>query len=128
MADEIINPQRVRKEMDEMIEMITHPAFVAAMKRMKDTPVGERQALGKKTLTVAALTASGVRMPAGMRVTTRYFERGKPEVIEVSPDGKVRATKTPLFPLGIPDGGTVSWGGCACGGGLTFCGGAGGGT
>jgi hypothetical protein len=127
MANELIDPRRVRKEMDEMIEMITHPAFVAAMKKMKETPVSERQALGKRTLTVAALTAGGVRMPAGMRVTTRYFERGIPEVIEVSPDGKVKATKTPLFPIGA-DGGTVSWGGCACGGGLSFCGGAGGST
>jgi hypothetical protein len=50
MPNELIDPAEVRKEMDVMIEMITHPAFVDAMKNMKATPVSKRRELGKKTL------------------------------------------------------------------------------
>ena len=126
MANDLIDPKKVKKEMEVMIDMITHPAFVAAMKAMKETPVAGRTELGKKSLTVKSLSAKGVKIPEGMRVTTRYFEPGKPTIMEMTPDGKLIGTKLPKFPIGDP--GPLSWGGCACGGGLTFCGGAGGST
>jgi hypothetical protein len=131
MPNELIDATKVRKEMECMIDMITHPAFVAAMKLMKETPISGRQELGKKTLTVKALKAQGVKLPEGMRVTTRYFEQGRPDVLEVDPDGEAHVTKSPLFMTGSPNKlqpGAVAWGGCACGGGLSFCGGAGGST
>ena len=126
MPEKLINPDKVRKEMDAMIEMITHPEFVASMKQMKETPLSKRKEFGAKNLTVEALKLKGVEMPVGMRVTTRYFEPNRPEIIEITPDGKIVRTRNPKFPTG--PGGTVAWGGCACGGGLSFCGGAGGGT
>jgi len=127
MANELINPVKVKKEMDAMIEMITHPAFVDAMKTMKQTPNSKRLALGKEVLSVQSLKSKGVKMPEGMRVTTRYFEPGTPEVLELRPDGKIKNIKVPSSPLGdfILKPGRLSWGGCACGGGLSFCGGAG---
>ncbi len=126
---DMINESKVKSEMGAMVEMLSHPAFVAAMKNMKATPIKKRRAVGKKTLTVKALKAKGVPIPAGMRLTTRYFEPGRPGVVEIDPTGHPRITKNPRFPQsGIDGPGTVSWGGCACGGGLSFCGGAGGST
>ncbi len=125
MPDPMIDRKKVKKEMDALIEMITHPAFVAAMKEMKETPVAARRKLAKDVLAVDALRNAGVTMPRGMRVTTRYFEPGKTEAIQVSPDGRLSTIKLPKE-LVIRGGGLVSWGGCACGGGLSFCGGAGG--
>ena len=129
MPNDLIDPVEVRKEMDVMIEMITHPAFVDAMKDMKATPVSKRRELGKKTLTVDALRRKGVKIPDKMRLTTRYFEPGKPGILEIRPTGNPVITKFPRYPqIDALDPGTVAWGGCACGGGLTFCGGAGGST
>lgn len=126
MPEQLINADKVRKEMDAMIEMISHPEFVASMKAMKETPLKKRKEFGEQNLTVDALKAKGVKLPDGMRVTTRYFEPNKPDIIEITPEGKIIRTKNPKFPLG--EGGNVAWGGCACGGGLSFCGGAGGGS
>ena len=126
MANELIDPVKVKKEMDAMINMITHPEFVASMKAMKETPLKMRKAFGEQNLTVEALTAKGVEMPVGMRVTTRYFEPNKPDIIEITPEGKIIKTKIPKHIIGA--GGPLAWGGCACGGGLSFCGGAGGGS
>lgn len=127
MPDPMINRRKVQKEMDALIEMITHPAFVAAMKEMKETPVAERRKLAKTSLALNTLKNAGVKMPRGMRVTTRYFEPGKTQAIQISPDGRLSTVKLPKE-LVAGGGGLVSWGGCACGGGLTFCGGAGGST
>jgi hypothetical protein len=80
-------------------------------------------------MTVEALSAKGVPLPPGMRITTRYFETGNPEIIEVLPDGTIKETKFPSFSLG--DGfapGQIGWNGCACGGAASVCGGAGGGS
>jgi len=123
-----IDRKRVKKEMDALIEMITHPAFVAAMRDLKATPVAERRKLAKDVLAIETLKSAGVTVPRGMRVTTRYFEHGKTEAIQISPDGRLSTIRLPKELVGGRPGGLVSWGGCACGGGLTFCGGAGGGT
>jgi hypothetical protein len=127
MPDPMIDRNKVKKEMDALIEMITHPAFVAAMKTMKETPVAERRALAKDVLAMDTLKNAGVKMPRGMRVTTRYFEPGKTEAIQISPGGRVSTVQLPKE-LVATRRGVVAWGGCACGGGLTFCGGAGGST
>ncbi|MFC8314185.1 hypothetical protein ACFUEJ_11245 [Gordonia sp. NPDC057258] len=128
---ELINAKKVKKEMDEMVEMITHPEFVSAMKKMKEAPPEERRALAKDVLSVDALKDAGVVMPPGMRVTTRYFEPGKPDVLEIDPLGKPREFKLPreiAKNIAKNPGDLVAWGGCACGGGASFCGGAGGGS
>lgn len=129
MANDLIDRQKVKKEMDVLINMITHPAFVDAMKKMKASPVSKRRELGKKLLNIDVLKAQGVEIPPGMRLTTRYFEPGRTEVLELGPDGLIRGVKIPKFSVGdLKELGNVAWGGCACGGGLSFCGGAGGST
>ncbi|MGJ8736984.1 hypothetical protein [Zobellia laminariae] len=129
MATDLIDAKKVREEMDAMIEMISHPAFVDAMKTMKKTPISKRRQLGKKILSIDHLKSKGVKVPKGMRVTTRYFESGRPGIIELLPNGKIRGSRFPRFPIGDKlDPGKVAWGGCACGGAATVCGGAGGST
>jgi hypothetical protein len=129
MVDQLIDADRVRRETDSMINMITHPAFVDAMKKMKETPLNSRREVSKSTLTLEALAAQGVPIPSDMRITTRYFEPGNPEVIEIAPDGTVSGTVAPKFPSGKPnDPTTMAWGGCACGGTALGCAGAGGST
>ncbi len=133
MPDDYIDATAVKKEMDVMVNMITHPAFVDAMKTLKSTPPAQRREVGKKILTVENLKKKGVDIPKGMRLTTRYFEPGRPGILEMLPDGAIRNTKLPNFPIGkldpgTLDPGTLGIGGCACGGGLSFCGGAGGST
>lgn len=129
MANELINPDKLRKEMDAMTEMLSHPEFVAAMKLIKSTPLSKRNALAKKTLTIQAPREKGVKIPEGMRLTTRYFEPGKTEMLEIGPDGtarKVAKSKIGIeFPGGINTNGSLAWGGCACGGIGSICGGGG---
>jgi hypothetical protein len=128
MPHELIDAVKVRKEMNGMIKMITHPAFVEAMRQLKATPVSKRREVGKRLLTVESLRKQGAPIPAGMRLTTRYFEQGKPTVIELPPDGRIVTRKIPDLRNRVLDPTNVTgWGGCACGG-LSFCGGAGGGT
>ncbi|WKX75825.1 hypothetical protein [Zobellia laminariae] len=115
--------------MDAIIEMTSHPAFVDAMNTMKKTPISKRRQLGKKILSIDHLESKGVKVPKGMRVTTRYFESGRPGIIELLPDGKIRGSRFPRFPIGDKlDPGTVAWGGCACAGAENACGGMGGST
>lgn len=128
MPTDMIDGKAIRSEMNSMVDLITDPAFVDAMKTLKSLSPTQRQKYGRANLTVAALSKKGVKFPAGMRLTTRYFEPGKPGAIEWNPDGTSRVVKGIKIPIGDHSGGTVQWGGCACGGGLTFCGGAGGGT
>lgn len=125
---------RLRKATDQMIEAITSPPFVEAMRQLRETPVERRLAEGARLLDPDALRAAGVPLPDDMRITSRYFEPGIPNVIEVPPSRfpKVPRGPRPRGPVPISGGvlgiggGPNSIGGCACGGGLTFCGGAGG--
>lgn len=124
----LIDAEKVKSEMKAMVKMTSHPAFVAAMKNLKETPLDQRLDVGRETLTVEALKAQGVDMPDQMRLTTRYFEPGTPNVIEVGPDGDVKnlVLEKPTVQDRPPN--APGYGGCACGGGMSFCGGAGGGT
>lgn len=116
-----IDPLKLKKDTDQLISAISSPQFVAAMKRMKETPMAERLALASKTLTPSALTEAGVNLPKGMRVTSRYFEPGSPDIIEVDAFG------SRLRNVNSVPGSTAAWA-CACGGAATVCGGAGGGS
>lgn len=120
--------KRLQQKTDEMIKAITSPKFVEAMRQLRNTPTKSRLAEGAKLLDPKALRAAGVPLPKDMRITSRYFEPGVAGAIEVGDHGARRVPKGDIRgdvlggaePLGI--------GGCACGGGLTFCGGAGGST
>lgn len=108
---------------NDLIGVISSPQFVAAMKNLKATPLNQRLAVASTTLTPAALQAAGVNLPTGMRITSRYFEPGSPDIIEVTEQGAVIRNANLLPQLGAAG----AWG-CACGGAATVCGGAGGGS
>jgi hypothetical protein len=91
------------------------------MMKLKETPKGNRLALASQILTPTALAAQGVNLPTGMRITSRYFEPGSPEIMEVTEEGATLAQVSTL------PGALGAWG-CACGGGFTVCAGAGGGS
>jgi hypothetical protein len=114
-----IDPGKLKQLTDEMITAISHPAFVAAMNKMKKTPMDQRLSVASKILTPAALKAKGVPLPEGMRISSRYFEPGIPTVIKIDELGARVARHDP--------GPVAAWG-CACGGAATVCGGAGGGS
>lgn len=118
-----IDTQALTKITNELIVAISSPPFVAAMKKLKATPMEKRLAVASKTLTPAVLSAKGVKLPRGMRITSRYFEPGSPDIIEVTDHGAALRNVNSIPGLGAAG----AWG-CACGGGLTFCGGAGGGS
>lgn len=120
-----LDAKKLKAITNELVDAISSPPFVAAMKKLKKTPVANRLAVASKTLTPTVLSAAGVKMPQGMRITSRYFEAGSPDIIQVTDHG---ATLVHVSSVPGTGGGPGSWGGCACGGGLTFCGGAGGGT
>jgi hypothetical protein len=114
-----IDPVRLQKITGEMIAAISHPAYVAAMNTMKNTPMDKRLSVASKILTPAALKAKGVPLPDGMRISSRYFEPGNPTVINIDEHGATIAG---------PNIGPIAAWGCACGGAATACGGAGGGS
>jgi len=122
MPDDI-DVKQLKKITDELIAAISSPPFVAAMKKIKQTPMDKRLAYASRHLTPAVLARAGVKLPKGMRVTSRYFEPGSPDIIEVTDHGAslLRVSTMP----GV--GAAGAWA-CACGGAATVCGGAGGGT
>jgi hypothetical protein len=119
MPDEF-DVKKLQKITADMIAAITSPPFVDAMRRLKATPPDKRLARGATLLSPAALRKKGVKLPAGIRISSRYFEEGQP-VINVTDHGAVLGDLVVL----PSTAGTIC--GCASGGGLTFCGGAGGG-
>lgn len=126
MPTMLIDPDKIRAEMESMIAIVTNPAFVAAMNRLRETPVNKRREFGKRTLTSDALAAQGVNIPGNMRLTTRYFEPGKSRYLEIDSDGELHPRAMPKFRGKHTFGGTVQWGLCFCGGTGPFAAGAGG--
>jgi hypothetical protein len=119
MADKMLDVTRLNKITEEMIAAITSPPFVEAMRMLKATPQDQRLKVGAEILTPKALQARGVPLPTHMRLTSRYFESGKPS--SEADDSLVR-----LVYRDDGGGNGGSSGGCCCGGGATFCGGCGG--
>lgn len=112
---------RLRKVTDEMIDAITSPPFVEAMRKLREAAPASRLSEGAKLLSTDALRKAGVPLPKDMLISSRYFEPDSGKVI----DGGDFKMGQP--PASAPGGEAAPGiGGCACGGGLTFCGGAGG--
>ncbi len=114
---------RLRKITDDMINAITSPPFVEAMRKLREAAPGARLSEGAKLLSVESLRAAGVPLPKDMLISSRYFE---PDTGNVIDGGDFRMGDLPK--AGPGGEAAPGIGGCACGGGLTFCGGAGGST
>jgi hypothetical protein len=133
-ASDPLNAKNLQKITAEMIDAISSAPFVQAMLQIKLTPKNKRLDLAPQLLMPDILRAKGVPLPKDMRITSRYFERGSPSVIEVndygafltSPANPLDAAAAGLGPLDINPAGAAC--GCACGGAATVCGGAGGGV
>jgi hypothetical protein len=117
---------KLRRMTDEMIAALTSPPYVEAMRAVRAAPEDERLDEAAKRLSPEALRDLGVPIPDGMRISSRYFEKGFSEPVEL---GDIEKGS---------DGGddlstALAFGGCTCGGshvgpfgiGPTVCGGAG---
>lgn len=153
MADQELDSKHLRDITSKMVDAITSPAYVEAMRAVKSAPQGKRLDEALRRLTPEALRSQGVPLPEGMRISSRYFEAsfapvevGEPggqrnllkELHGVEPDvinalERLREKNPSLFDdlrSRLSPGDLISpvaLCGCACGGAATVCGGAGGG-
>jgi len=125
MAD-TLDAERLRKLTDDIIKAITSPPFVEAMRKMKATPVDQRLKVAPQLLSPEVLRSQGAPLPVDMRITSRYFETGKPtiEVTDPAKPGQPPIVKEAAALTSL-EAGPVTAGACACGGAGTVCGGAG---
>lgn len=81
---------RLRNETQAIIDALTDPAYVAALRAVKEAPTEKRLLEATKRLTPDALRQAGVKLPEGMRISSRYFEKDLPRPLELGdlPDGK----------------------------------------
>ena len=149
MNPQELTPETLIKNTKAIVDAITSPAYVDAMKKIKAAPNDRRLSAAMTALTPEKLRDQGVPLPAEMRISSRYFEAEMP-AIEVGelPGGqkgllrqleernpgimdKLRAREPKLFldlvefDLKEPVIDPVALCVCACGGGAGFCGGAG---
>jgi hypothetical protein len=89
----------LRSETQKIIDALTAPEYVAALRAVRATPTEQRLAEAAKRLTPEALRQQGVKLPDGMRISSRYFESDLPKPIELGdpPDGQMN----PLVQLGV---------------------------
>jgi hypothetical protein len=152
---EELSSEHLREVTTKMIQAISSPPYVEAMRAIKSAPKGRRLDEALRRLTPEALRAEGVPLPEGMRISSRYFESGYvpielgdvPEgqsnvfvefnknspgalarLYETNPDlYKNAVNRLAGMLLPVPDLPPAAFCGCACGGAATVCGGAGGG-
>ena len=113
----------MRKMTDEMIAALTSPVYVEAMREIMAAPDEDRLNQASRRLSPEGLKEMGVPIPPGMRISSRYFEKGK--MAEFGDIGEPDAEST-------GDLKTAAIGGCTCGGsrvppgiGPIVCGGGG---
>lgn len=140
-----LDVQALRNEVDTMVKALTHPAYVEAMRAVREAPIESRLAEGSKRLHPDALRAAGVPLPDKMRISSRYFEDGLPTSVEFgdTPEGpnlvnalnegrpgfldELRADNPALFSklLNTDKMRFMATPGCCCGGAASACGGCG---
>lgn len=80
MREADLTPDALAEETARMVECMTHPAYVEAMKTLKSTENEKRLGVVMELLTPEALAERGVPIPKGMRISSRYFEPEIPAV------------------------------------------------
>jgi hypothetical protein len=149
MNDEL-SAERLREITNKMVDAISSPAYVEAMRAVKSAPEGQRLDEAMRRLAPDVLRAQGVPLPEGMRISSRYFEKGySPIEVGELPEGQRNLLKElnerepgvldrlrrrdPQFLDNLADllqpaqFSPVALCGCAGGGAATVCGCAGGG-
>lgn len=113
----------LRKTTDDMIDALTSPAYVEAMRKLRAAPDDKRLDEATRRLSPDGLRELGVPIPEGMRISSRYFEPGFAEPVELGDSEFGGGTED----LTVVD----AFAACTCGGtvvppfGPTVCGGAG---
>ncbi|MFD9009476.1 hypothetical protein [Streptomyces sp. NPDC059552] len=74
--------EELRSLTQQTLEVITTPAFVAAVRAVGSAPADQRLLEGSQRLSPGALREQGVDLPSEMRISSRYFEEGLPSSIE----------------------------------------------
>jgi hypothetical protein len=140
-----LDVDRLREMTAQMIEALTAPAYVEAVRAVKETPVEQRLVEASRRLSPDGLRELGVPIPPGMRISSRYFERDFPSTVELGdpPSGGVNkvnalneiepglldrlrrdqfefyrklADEEGVQDLGTEIPETLAFGGCTCGG------------
>lgn len=78
-----LDPEFLRNTTQDLIEALTSQPYVEAMLAVRAAPDEERLLEASKRLTPDALRALGVPLPSEMRISSRYFETGFPDSIDV---------------------------------------------
>lgn len=145
-----LNREALIERSNEVLQAVTSPEFLAQLEAVRAVPVEHRLAEAARRLTPDAMRRAGVRLPEGIRISSRYFEEGQnfnielgdiprrisvvPAIMEIDPDflDKLRVARPDVFthivtePPFAGDDLTNRWSVCGCAGG-GFCGGIGGG-
>lgn len=77
----------LKKQTDGIIAAVTAPEFVSRVDAVLVAPRNEQLDLAAETLTPSALKKAGVKLPAGVRVSSRYFEEGSTKATELGAPG-----------------------------------------
>lgn len=112
-AKDQLNRERLMRVTSEVIDTITSPEFVEKMRQARiSADEGGGLEAAARLLSIDGLREVGVDIPADFRLTSRVFE-------DRTTGFKFELTDPLIRPGGLEP---LGWGGCAGGGGLTFCG------
>jgi hypothetical protein len=126
----------LKESVNELLKSVTSPEFLAQLEDVRRIPRERRIDEATKRLTPSAMRQAGIKLPDGIRISSRYFEEGDdftielgdvtdripvvPAINEIQPGflDKLRMERPDLFRqlVGQPywNGGTLSWSACAC--------------
>jgi hypothetical protein len=108
-----LDRERLTRVTSEMIQAMTSPEFVERVRSARDAAdKGAGMEVAAQLLSVEELRRSGVDVPDDFRMTSRVFE-------DLERGTRIVVSDIPTVGDFDP---TVAWGGCAGGGGLSFCG------
>jgi hypothetical protein len=142
-----LDPEKIRGEIYSMLEALTHPAYVEAMRAVRATPQDQRLAAGSRLLSPDSLRQKGVPLPKNMRISSRYFDEDFLKGVDFGDKGAngvnlVNALNTAepgildrlsrsypevldqILSRSIPER-FIPVAGCCCGGAASACGGCG---
>jgi hypothetical protein len=70
----MLSEAALEEQIEALSQVASHPAVISAMKQIGELPETERLDAARELATPEALRERGVPLPAGFRITTRYFE------------------------------------------------------
>ena len=82
-SSEHLDAAQLRAQTDQMIDALTDPRYIEAVRAVRSSPDESRLAEAAKNLSPDALRELGVPIPAGMRISSRYFEPDLPGEVEL---------------------------------------------